>query len=91
MGKKIKVCIGSNSGCGVSNGSHGARTSVASTIIIEGVLDDCSAGFICLKDTTTVMLSQIGVDTGFSDNSKLNKFSANNKIISIDKILFVDF
>jgi len=89
--KQITVYVGSNSGAGISNGSHGARTSVSSTITISGVLFDFNDKYIHLKDTTTLILAQLGLNTGFNDDDKLTKINSANTLISLDQILFINF
>ena len=89
--KKITVYVGSNSGAGVSNGNHGVRSSITSTITISGILFDFNDKFLHLKNTTTSILSQLGVDIGFSDNSKLTRVNSEDTLISLDQVLFINF
>lgn len=89
--KVITVHVGSNSGASVSNGTHGTRTSVSSTIIITGVLVDCNDKFLHLKNTETFTLSQLGVDMGFNDKNKLSTLASGDTIIALDKVLFINF
>ena len=89
--KNITIYVGSNSGASVTNGTHGARTSVSSTVIITGVLSDFDDKFLHLKNTETSILSQLGVDMGFNDKNKLSSVVSSDTIVSLDKVLFINF
>lgn len=90
INKKVQVYIGSNSGAGVSNGSHGERTSISSTIIVSGTVVDFNEKFIYLNDVKTQMLDQLD-QTVFGRGDKLANIESNNTIISLDKVLFINY
>jgi hypothetical protein len=85
--RKIHACAW---GCGIDNGSHGARTSVNSTIIISGTLIDYDDRFLHLQNANILTLSILGVSIGFNDDTKISRAQVKDCYVSIDKILFIN-